>query len=130
MMGRVSAAFARLSTTVRRISGTEIASMRAAGRNTQRKDVDHMAAKAKAKAKPAPEVDDQDTEEDQPAEDESQDDVQPEEPQDDENGGKGNGGGDLDLSVKKDFIQAKIARDGNEADTFRRIADLVEGWDG
>jgi hypothetical protein len=87
-----------------------------------------MAAKAKAKAKPAPEVEDQDTEEDQPAEDESQDDdVQPE-PEDD-GGDKDQGPSDLDVSVKKDFIQVRVARDGMAADSLHRVADMVDAWD-
>jgi hypothetical protein len=84
------------------------------------------AAQAKAKSGEA-----EDAAKDEEGEDE------PVEPQDNGgNGGGGNddkpgaGGGDLDLSVKKDFISVKVARDGNEADTFQRIADLVEGWGG
>jgi hypothetical protein len=81
------------------------------------------AAQAKAKNGEA-----EDAAKDEEGEDE------PVEPQDD--GGNGGGeedkdaaGGDLDLSIKKDFIQVKVARDGAESETFRRIADLVDGWD-
>jgi hypothetical protein len=43
---------------------------------------------------------------------------------------KSGGGGseaEFEIQVKRDSVQVKVERDGNEADTFRRVADLVDG---
>jgi hypothetical protein len=58
------------------------------------------------------------------AEEEEEEDV--DEPQEEKSGGGGSEA-EFEIQVKRDSVQVKVERDGNEADTFRRVADLVDG---
>jgi hypothetical protein len=48
------------------------------------------------------------------------------EPEEEKSGGGGSEA-EFEIQVKRDSVQVKVERDGNEADTFRRVADLVDG---
>jgi hypothetical protein len=79
-----------------------------------------MASKPKAKPKPAPEPEGVERDEDEQQGDESPADQPPARRKDGDSG-------EIDLEVDANEVRVTVQRDGNEADTLHRVADLVDG---